>query len=140
QEQPADRQDQIASGELVAEDREEGGGQAAQPGQGKQQQDARAHRQQQAGAPRRQLLRRGQLSRQDRDEDDVVDAEDDLEKGERRQRDQGFRRQPFSHSWSAPQYLEPELGEPADLVVFHLEPAAAAGNGSRVDGRLVRRP
>ena len=37
----------------------------------------------------RDLLLRRQLARQDRDEDDVVDAKDDLEKRERRKRDQG---------------------------------------------------
>ena len=40
----------------------------------------------QPDAPRLPLLRLRQLAAQDRDEDDVVDAEDDLEKG---QRDEG---------------------------------------------------
>ena len=45
------------------------------------------HRGQQAHAPRACRCCGRQLARQDRDEDDVVDAEDDLEEGQRDERE-----------------------------------------------------
>ena len=65
--------------------------QADDPGQHQQQADAHEHRHEQAEAAREfaPLLR--QLVDQDRDEDDVVDAEHELERGERREGDPGLR-------------------------------------------------
>ena len=72
-------------------DGKEGRRQARQPGQGEQEQDAGDH-----GQPQPQLAllapaAPGQLPGQDGDEDDVVDPEDDLERGERHERDPGVR-------------------------------------------------
>jgi hypothetical protein len=49
------------------------------------------HRGEQAGTPRALLLRSRQFAGEDRDEDDVVDAENDFEKRERRQAKQALR-------------------------------------------------
>ncbi len=56
QEQPAQDQDQVAAGKLVAEQREERRGQADDPGQRHQQQDAHAHRRDQAQPAGPELL------------------------------------------------------------------------------------
>ena len=52
--------------------------------------DARDHRAEQAEPARPRLLRRGSLPDEDRDENDVVDAEDDFQKRERREGDPDF--------------------------------------------------
>ena len=64
-------------------------GQPRQPHDGEQQRDAREHRQREAGDARRLAPLRRQPAHQDGDEDDVVDAEHDLE---RRQRDERYPR------------------------------------------------
>ena len=63
QEEPAQDQDQVAAGDVLAEHGEQRRGQPDDPGQREQQQDARAHRQQQPDAPRLRLLRRAAASR-----------------------------------------------------------------------------
>src|SRR5829696_6694654 len=88
QEEPAADQDQVAAGNALAENREQRRRQAYYPRNRHQQQNAHHHRGHQPGAPRLQLIRRRQLARQDRDEDDVVDAENDFEEGERDEREQ----------------------------------------------------
>ena len=64
--------------------------QVRHPGDREQQRDAHDHRREHAHAPRPLLLVLRQLARQDRHEDDVVDAEDDLENGQRDERDEKF--------------------------------------------------
>ena len=53
--------------------------------------DAHEHREEQADAPRRLALRGRQLVDQDRDENDVVDAEHELERRQREKRDPDLR-------------------------------------------------
>ena len=86
QEQATEEQDQVASGYLLPEQHEQRFGQAHDPGQRQQQQDARAHRQQQSETPRIVTLLHRQAVGQDRDKDDVVDPQHDLE---RRQGNEG---------------------------------------------------
>ena len=85
QEEAADDENQVAAGNLLAERGEERGGQPHHPRNRQQQADADEHRQRQAQLARPLALLLRQLPRQDRDEDDVVDAEDDLEDGQRAQ-------------------------------------------------------
>ena len=70
--------------------REERLRQADDPGDRQQQQDPHPHRQPQADVPGLIALVRGEALDEDRDEDDVVDAEDDLEHGQRQQGDPGL--------------------------------------------------
>jgi hypothetical protein len=88
QEQPAEDQDQVAAGDLLHE-REQRLGQPHDPGERQQQQDARQHRQQQPQPPCQRAARLGKAPDQDRDEDDVVDAEHDLQRRQGRERDPG---------------------------------------------------
>src|ERR1044072_4984094 len=81
QEQAAADQDQSPPRDLMSDRAEERRRQLDDPGQREQQRDTRQHRAEQPDAPRPRLLRRRQLSGQDRDEDDVVYAEHDLEEG-----------------------------------------------------------
>ena len=71
-------------------DREQRRGQPDQPGQHEQEPDAHEHREEQADAPRELAPLGRQLVDQDRDEDDVVDAEHELERGQRGKGDPGF--------------------------------------------------
>ena len=89
--------------------REQRRGQAHHPGdRGQQQPEPRDHRQRQAPAPRPLAVLLAQLPRQDRDEDDVVDAEDDLEHRQRQQGDPALgARHPVEHRGSSP---PPRLG------------------------------
>ena len=84
QEQAADDEDQIAPGDFLTEHGEERRGEPDDPRKREQQQHARNHG---AGRPSRRAracCRRGQLARQNRDENDVVDAEDDFQERQRR--------------------------------------------------------
>ncbi len=83
QEQAAEEQDQIAARDIVPDNGEPRRRQPDDPGEREQQHDARDHRAQQAEAACARLLRDGQLPGEDGDEDDVVDAEDDLEERQR---------------------------------------------------------
>ena len=74
-------------GELVLEEREQRLGQGHHPADAQQQQDAHAHGREDAHAAGAVALILGQLVGEDGDEDDVVDAEHDLERGQRQQRD-----------------------------------------------------
>jgi hypothetical protein len=97
-EKPAAHQDYVASREGIAKEGEELDGEPGDPGQRQEEDNAHHHRSRQAegSRPRPQLLR--QTPRQDRDEDDVVDAEDDLERGQGRQRDPRLETgDPFEH-------------------------------------------
>src|SRR5690606_21221219 len=96
QEQATEEQDQITPGNPVIHDGEQVVGQAHDPGDRQQQQDPRAHRQRQTEEARLGLLLLGQARYQDRDEDDVVDTEDDFQGGQGQERDPDFRAaQPF---------------------------------------------
>ncbi len=90
QEQAAAEQDQVAPGEGVIQDRKKGPGQGHHPDQGEQQGDAGEHRQGQAEDAGSGPLLLGQAGNQDGDEDDVVDAQDDLQGGKGGQRDPGL--------------------------------------------------
>ena len=85
QEQPAAREDHRPARELDTEQRHERPRQAHHPDDRQQQRDADEHREEQAHPPGALALAGGQLPRHDRDEDDVVDAEDDLQDGERQE-------------------------------------------------------
>src|SRR5690606_20156425 len=62
-------------------------GEADDPRQSEQKEYASDHGQREADRAGSSLLLRRQLPRQDRDEDDIVDTEDDLERCEREERD-----------------------------------------------------
>ena len=89
QEQAAADEDEVAARDLLPEHAEQRLGQPHDPGQRQQQQDARAHRERQAEPARKVAPFGRQPADQDRDEDDVVDAEHDLECGQRGQGDPG---------------------------------------------------
>jgi hypothetical protein len=91
QEHASDEQDQVAPRDLLPRDAEQGCRQARKRGQREEEADAHEHRAQQADQAGPLLLRGRQLSGEDRDEDDVVDAEDDLERRQRRQRNPDLR-------------------------------------------------
>ena len=74
----------------MAGDLEERRGEADDPAQDEQQADAHPHRRDDADPADEVALTLGQLARDDRDEDDVVDAQDDLEGGQRQQGDPGL--------------------------------------------------
>jgi hypothetical protein len=91
QEQPADDQDQVASADLVTQEAEERLRQPHHPHDREQQRDAGQHRDRQPQLARLRALVRRDFVGEDRDEDDVVDAEHDLEHRQGRERDPGFR-------------------------------------------------
>ncbi|MNV09923.1 hypothetical protein D3C71_1004320 [compost metagenome] len=89
QEQSAAQQDQITPGEAVLEQGDQRFGQFHDPGQRGQQHQPHQQRQCQPDHPRAVALVRRQLVGQDRDEHQVVDAENDL------QHDQGCKAHPY---------------------------------------------
>ena len=90
QEQAADDQNQVAAGDVLAGDVEQRRREARHPGDRKQQGDAHPHRRQQADAPRAFPLLLLQFGGEDRDEDDIVHAKDDLEDSQRNEGDNKF--------------------------------------------------
>src|SRR5581483_5625919 len=78
-------------GEFLAEYGEQGAGQACDPGEDQEQPDAHEHGHEQPGLARDLTPLLGELVDQYRDEDDVVDAQHELERGEGRERDPGLR-------------------------------------------------
>jgi hypothetical protein len=86
-EEASDQQNQIAAGDLLPEHGEQRRGEPDDPGQGEQQRDADEHGEREPDASRPRLLLDRELARQNRDEHDVVDAEHDLERRQRRERD-----------------------------------------------------
>ena len=86
QEQASRDQDEITPRERPAEHLKQRRVEADDPGEHRQQPDPREHRSRQPDAPRAPLLLRRKSPGEDRDENDVVDAEDDLQ---HRQRDEG---------------------------------------------------
>ena len=91
EEQAAGEQDQVAPRDLVADDGEHRRRQADHPGEHEQQRDAHEHGERETQAPRELAARRRQAVHQDGDEDDVVDAQHQLERGERGKGDPGLR-------------------------------------------------
>src|SRR4026208_451747 len=85
QEQTSNQQNEISTGESLAENRKELGREAHHPGDCEQQPQTEQEGQREAKLSRRLLPAGGKLVDQNRNEDQVVDAEDDLH---RRQRDQ----------------------------------------------------
>src|SRR5207245_11768680 len=90
EEQAPQEENHVPSGERVPEHAEERAREAHDGGQGEQQENARPHGQGEADGAGPSLGVGRQLSGQDRDEDDVVDAEDDLEHREGEEGDAGF--------------------------------------------------
>ena len=91
QEQAARDEDEIPAGDLRAGDREQRRGEAHDPRQHQQQPDAHEHGEEQADAARVLALLALELVDQDRDENDVVDAEHQLERRQREKRDPNLR-------------------------------------------------
>src|SRR5690606_28524308 len=117
QEQAAEQEDQVTPGDLLPEDPEERGGQADDPGDGEEQEDPNHHRQTKPEVAGSRLLFLGQLPREDRDEDDVVDPEHHFQQGEGEQGDPRVRvGEPFHggkrtrRRFSAPATEEPPPG------------------------------
>ena len=101
QEQPAADQDDVAPREGHAAHAEDRLGQADQPHQQAEQEDAENEREREPDLPRALRLRLGNASDDNRQEDDVVDAEHDLERRQRQQRRPCFRTgQEFDHDLS----------------------------------------
>jgi hypothetical protein len=113
QEQAAADQNQVAARDVDVEHAEQRLLQPHDPRQEQQQQDARAHREAEAKEPRALPLRLGQAPDENADEDDVVDAENDLEQRQRRKRNPRFWRSDPLHRGSG--LLERSVG-----VVQHL--------------------
>ena len=91
QEQAAADQDDVAPGDACTEQAEQRLAQRHQPGQGEQQHQAEDQRQRQADLARPLGLLLAAAGHQHRDENKIVDAEDDFERGERNQRRPGMR-------------------------------------------------
>jgi hypothetical protein len=87
QEQPADDENQVAPGDVVPEEPKERRREAHHPGDRQQQQNPDEHRQEHAQLAGTLALFARQFAGEDRHEDDVVDAEDDLEHAEGEERD-----------------------------------------------------
>src|SRR2546423_2621209 len=90
QKQPAGNEDQVATRYGMPEHGEERRGQSDDPRKRREERDAGDHRAEQSDAPRATLLLLGEFPRQDGNEDDVVDAEDDLEHRQCEQTEPGF--------------------------------------------------
>ncbi len=79
EEQSAEQEDEITPADFLPDDLEERVRQADHPAQAEEQEDAHSGGEAQAHDPRSILLLGRQLRGEDADEDDVVDAQDDLE-------------------------------------------------------------
>jgi hypothetical protein len=101
QEEAAEDQHQVSARDLLADDGEERGREADDPAQREEQGDAHEHRHHEPEAAGLGLVLFRQLAGQDGDEDDVVDAEDDLQRGEGGERHPGLRVGEPVHSASA---------------------------------------
>ena len=87
EEKSAAEHDEVFAGDGVAEDVEERMDELREPKNGAEQEDARDQRDHQPEGTGAGLLLGGELPGEDGDEDDVVDAEDDLQHGEREEAD-----------------------------------------------------
>ena len=97
QEQSAADQNEIPSRDVPPGDRDERRRQPDDPRNREEQHDPHQHRAEQTRAPRARLIAGGQLAGKNRNEDDVVDAEDDFEKRERDEREQALRTEECVH-------------------------------------------
>ncbi|MCY1366136.1 hypothetical protein D9M69_530160 [compost metagenome] len=96
QEQAAEEQDQVASGNTLAEYYEQVRRQAHDPGDRQQKQDSRDHGQRQTENPGARLHVFGHAADQDRNHDDVIDTQDDFQGGQGEEGNPDFRvGQPF---------------------------------------------
>ena len=112
QEQATEEQDQVATGDALAKHHEQVGGQLHDPGDRQQQQDARDHGQRQAEDPSACLHMLGHAADQDRNHDDVIDAQDDLKGRQGEEGNPDFRiGQPF-HVYSFEQVLTAQAVAP----------------------------
>ena len=82
QEQTTDNQNQIATRYRLAENGKKRFGQSNQPGQKKQQPNTHEHGHEQTNAPGDLLLRFGQLVHQNRNKNNVVNAQHQLQHGQ----------------------------------------------------------
>ena len=101
QEKAAEQQHEIASGDLYGapRDHEQGLCELGNPREREQQQDPRDHRKPEPQQPRRVALFRREPAHEDREKDDVVDTEDNLESRQGCQRGPCFRaRHPIEHA------------------------------------------
>src|SRR3712207_6071563 len=84
QEEAAEDQDQVAPGDLLAQDRKERRGEPNDPAEGQEQQDAHDQRQSETEATGERLPLLRQLINEDGDEDDVVYPQHDLQGQQRK--------------------------------------------------------
>src|SRR5690606_20888163 len=90
-EESAQNQNQVPPRDLGSQNAEERFGEAHDPRQGEQERNAAEKGEGEANRARSGLLVLWKSSRKDRDEDDVVDSQDDLEGGQRAESDPGLR-------------------------------------------------
>ena len=95
QKQASRNHHEILPGDLMAEQRADRMSQLHDPADGEQQHDPRHNRQQQPQLSCPVTLSGWEISRLDRDENDVVDPEHDLQRGQRQECDQAVDRQVF---------------------------------------------
>src|SRR5438046_3406859 len=88
-EEAAGDQDEVTAGNFLAEDREERLDQPADPGEQEEEPDAHEHGEEQSDPSRELPARLGHLVHENGNEDDVVDAEHELERREREKGDPG---------------------------------------------------
>src|SRR5256885_4690534 len=91
QEQTAGDENEFTAGDVDAKNREQWLGQPHHPGQREQEQNPQQHRKGETSAARAALLRERKLRGHDGDENNVVDAENDLEPDQRKETDPSLR-------------------------------------------------
>ncbi len=101
QEQPAADQDQVAPRDVGRVDRDQRIGEAHHPRERQKQADPHQHREGEPDQSRPLALLGRQAGDEDRDEDDVVDAQDDFERRQAQQRRPGFGRGQPLHGTSS---------------------------------------
>jgi len=95
EEQAAAEEHQVLSGDLQPEDGEQRCDELHHPGDPEEEQNPEAHGEEQPDLPGLLLFRGFDLRGEDRQEDDVVDAENDLERGQREERGEAAPAQQF---------------------------------------------
>ena len=116
QEQAAKAQDQVTARHAPTADKEPRLHQAREPDDREQQRHARDHREREAGDACGLAPLRRQAPDEDRDEDQVVDAENDLERRQRQESDPGLRvREKFDHGMSSMTSLRSRGKRSSDL-------------------------
>jgi hypothetical protein len=94
---PPSEQDQVAARDRLPEDVEPGLDEAHHPRDREEEADPHQHREREAEAPRARALLLRELPGQDREEDQVVDPEDDLEEGQGQEGDEVLGREQSGH-------------------------------------------